>query len=263
MRLNSGLTSAAAALLTAWLATPPVPTLQMTLIACVVLALSNGGYTLNDVADRDIDKINQPGRPLPRGAIAVPQALLIGSGSLVAAVVFALPLSAWCLGLTLVDVVLLAAYAAWSKRLGILKSVIVGYLVASGFLIGAYGFERIDVVIGSLVGCAFLGTMARELVKDVQDVDGDRLHGARTPAIMFGTTATYGAAFVCLALCVVLAAIPYALGRVNDGYVALIALALIPFFVAWQLRRRSPRFCQYMIMAGSIVVLAAFGVGSF
>jgi len=92
VRLNSGITSAAGAILTASMVVPPIQATQMELIAAVVVTLSNGGYALNDICDRAIDKINQPGRPIPAGRISVP-ALLIGSGNLVAAVVLAVPLS--------------------------------------------------------------------------------------------------------------------------------------------------------------------------
>jgi hypothetical protein len=63
VRLNSGITSAAAAILTASMVVPPIQATQMALIAAVVVTLSNGGYALNDICDRAIDKINQPGDP--------------------------------------------------------------------------------------------------------------------------------------------------------------------------------------------------------
>jgi geranylgeranylglycerol-phosphate geranylgeranyltransferase len=261
-RMNSGATSATAAVLTAWMANPPVPPQEMVLIAAVVFMLSSGGYALNDVCDREIDKINQPGRPIPAKKIRSPQAALIAGAWFVGAVALSLLLSAWCIGVALVDVVLLVVYALWSKSLGMLKSIIVGYLVASGFLIGAFTFDRIDAVIGTLIACAFFATMAREIVKDIQDVEGDSHHGARTLPIMTGRRMAYAAAFACLVVSFLIAAIPYAMDLVNDSYLALMLLAALMSLIAWHLRASSPRFCQYMIMAGSIVVLAAFGFGS-
>jgi geranylgeranylglycerol-phosphate geranylgeranyltransferase len=261
VRLNSGITSAAGAILTASMVAPAIQPTQMALIAAVVVTLSNGGYALNDICDRAIDKINQPGRPIPAGRISVPHALLIGSGSLVAAVLLALPLSRWCIALTLTDAALLGAYAVWSKRLGPLKNILIGYLVASGFLIGAYNWDRIDPVIAVLAACAFFGTIAREMVKDVQDIEGDRYHGARTLPIMFGPHIAYVATSTCLAVCLILAAVPYVMGLVNNAYMALLLVAVGVFLIGWRLRHASARLCQYMIMAGSIVVLVAFAIG--
>jgi geranylgeranylglycerol-phosphate geranylgeranyltransferase len=240
---------------------PPIQATQMALIAAVVITLSNGGYALNDICDRAIDKINQPGRPILAGRISVRHALLIGSGNLVAAVVLAMPLSPWCIALTLTDAALLGAYAVWSKRLGPLKNILIGYLVASGFLIGAYNWDRIDPAIAVLAACAFFGTIAREMVKDVQDIEGDRYHGARTLPIMFGPNIAYVATSACLSLCLILAAVPYVMGLVNNAYMALLLVAVALFLIGWRLRHASARLCQYMIMAGSIVVLVAFAIG--
>jgi geranylgeranylglycerol-phosphate geranylgeranyltransferase len=261
VRLNSGITSAAGALLIASMVVPAIQTTQMALIAAVVVMLSNGGYALNDVWDRAVDKINQPSRPIPAGRISVPRALIIGWGSLVAAGVLAAPLSRWCIALTLTDAALLTIYAVWSKRAGPLKNILIGYLVASGFLIGAYDWDRIDPVIATLAACAFFGTIAREMVKDVQDIEGDRYYGARTLPITFGPRIAYIAASVCLALCVILAVIPYIMGLVNNAYLALLLVAVSAFLIGWRLRHGSARLCQYMIMAGSIVVLVAFAIG--
>lgn len=261
VRLNSGITSAVGAILTASMVVPPIQAMQMALIAAVVVTLSNGGYALNDICDRAIDKINQPGRPIPAGRISVPHAFLIGSGNLVAAVVLAVPLSRWCIALTLTDAALLGAYAVWSKRLGPLKNIVIGYLVASGFLIGAYNWDRIDPVIAVLAACAFFGTVAREMVKDVQDIEGDRYHGARTLPIMFGPHMAYLATFACLALCLILAVVPCVMGLVNNAYMALLLVAAGVFLIGWRLRHTSARLCQYMIMAGSIIVLVAFAIG--
>ena len=133
--------------------------------------------------------------------------------------------------------------------------------MASGFLIGAYNWDRIDLTIAVLAACAFFGTIAREMVKDVQDIEGDRYNGARTLPIMFGPQNTYVGTSACLALCVILAAVPYVMGLVNSAYLALLLVAVGVFLIGWRLRHASARLCQYMIMAGSIAVLVAFVVG--
>jgi hypothetical protein len=56
-------------------------------------------------------------------------------------------------------------------------------------------------------------------------------------------------------------AIPYVAGLVNHIYFVLNLLAVCIFLVGWRLRFGSARLCQYMIMAGSILVLLAFAIG--
>ena len=85
--------------------------------------------------------------------------------------------------------------------------------------------------------------------------------GARTLPIMFGPNIAYVATSACLALCLILAAVPYVMGLVNNAYMVLLLVAVALFLIGWRLRHASARLCQYMIMAGSIVVLAAFAIG--
>ena len=51
------------------------------------------------------------------------------------------------------------------------------------------------------------------------------------------------------------------MGLVNNAYMGLLLVALGVFLIGWRLRHASARLCQYMIMAGSIVVLVAFAIG--
>jgi hypothetical protein len=48
----------------------------------------------------------------------------------------------------------------------------------------------------------------------------------------------------------------------DDGYFGLMFLALGMSLVAWRLRQSSARLCQYVIMASSLLILVAFGIGS-
>jgi geranylgeranylglycerol-phosphate geranylgeranyltransferase len=261
VRVNAGATAAAAAVITAWMTQGGVPADKIALIAAVVFALTSGGNAFNDISDRMIDGINQPGRPIPTGAVSVRKAAIVTALSLGAGALLSLPLSGWCIALTLVDAALLVAYGLYSKTLGVLKNAIVGYLVASVFLIGAFDPANLDLVIVSLSACAFLATVAREIVKDVEDMDGDRRHGARTLPIVAGPRAAFGIAFSCLALAVAWSLALYRMGGVNDAYLALILMAGAGFAAAWVLRFRATRLSQQTIMAASLLVLAAFALG--
>jgi geranylgeranylglycerol-phosphate geranylgeranyltransferase len=261
VRINAGVTATAAAVIAAWMTRAGVPPDKIALIGAVVFALTSGGNAFNDISDRMIDGINQPGRPIPTGAVSVRKAAIVAALFLGAGVLLSLPLSGWCIALTLVDAALLVAYALYSKTLGVLKNVIVGYLVATAFLIGAFRLDNVDFVIATLSACAFLATVAREIVKDVEDMDGDRRHGARTLPIVAGPRAAFGIAYSCLALAVAWALAIYRMGGVNDAYLALILMAGAGFAAAWVMRYRATRLSQQTIMAASILVLAAFGLG--
>jgi geranylgeranylglycerol-phosphate geranylgeranyltransferase len=261
VRLSNNIVLSFAGIVAASTVEPPIPTTQMMLIFAVLFALTSGGHALNDFFDRDIDKINRPDRPIPAGAISQRQALIIGIAGLVAALGFSLLLTTWCVTLTLIDAALLVVYAAWSKVLGALKTIICAYLVASSFLIGAYTFDRVDLIIGVFTACGFFLMTARELIKDVEDLDGDSRYGARTVPILFGARFAYAVAFICITLSLVLAAIPYAMGLVNHIYLALVLLAAGLSVNGWRQQDSSARRYQQMIKAASVAVLVAFAVG--
>jgi 4-hydroxybenzoate polyprenyltransferase len=122
----------------------------------IFCALSGAIYLLNDVADRDRDRLHPGKRARPVAAGLVPRSLAVG----VAAALIAVGLAAGALfspPLALVELAyvgLLIAYSAWLKHL-----VIVDVLaVASGFVLRAVaGAVAIDVEIsGWLLICTIL-----------------------------------------------------------------------------------------------------------
>jgi hypothetical protein len=75
-----------------------------------------GGVVLNDVFDRDLDRIERPERPIPSGRVGTRQAAVLGGGLLVAGLaagVMATP-AAGAMALAIAAAVLL--YDAWGKR---------------------------------------------------------------------------------------------------------------------------------------------------
>jgi 4-hydroxybenzoate polyprenyltransferase len=80
---------------------------------------------------------------------------------------------------------------------------------------------------------------ARELVKDVEDEDGDRAAGRRTLPIAYGRTTALALAVGALALFVPVTLAPYAAGWYGRRYVVLVTLIDIGVLVlAWRLMEK-------------------------
>lgn len=161
-------------------------------IFCIVLAITGAGNVINDYYDREIDAINQPDRPIPSGQITPGNALiyaallfLIGNG--IAILFTPLPLA----GITLLNSILLWVYAAYLKMTPLFGNISVSYLAASIFLFGG-AIHGIDGIISVLpiAGATFGVMLARELIKDAEDMPGDKEHGARTFPLIYGIRAT-------------------------------------------------------------------------
>ncbi|MBL7087120.1 MAG: geranylgeranylglycerol-phosphate geranylgeranyltransferase [Candidatus Cloacimonetes bacterium] len=158
--------------------------------------ISGGGYVINDYFDRDIDKINRPERPIPSGKISIAAArryaiILFSIGFILS---FFLN-NVWIILIALCDSLLLYFYAYKGKKIGLWGNLIVAIVAASTFI---YGGLSNNNIVNSLFcfGCALFYTVIRELVKDIEDVEGDRKIKAKTVPIMFGQNITIGLAFL-------------------------------------------------------------------
>ena len=159
------------------------------LVFSVVFLVTGAGNVINDYFDHKIDSINRPDRPIPSGRIQRKTALYIAISLFVVGILLSLLLGPICLFLAIVNSWLLIFYASTFKRMVLIGNLVVGYLAGSTFLFGG-ALEifngmgiRSNVVLFLL---AILVTMAREIVKDIQDIEGDSKAGARTLPITVG-----------------------------------------------------------------------------
>jgi geranylgeranylglycerol-phosphate geranylgeranyltransferase len=250
--------AAAAVLVTARLINRPLADEDTVLAMVVVFVITGAGNTLNDRFDADIDRVNAPTRPIPSGVVSRAAATAAAAALFASGVALSALLTWWCMVIATINSGLLILYAANSKRLGFWKNAIVGYLVGSVFLFAALDPDRVNLAIGVLAACAALATVAREIVKDLEDALGDRQHHAATLSLRVGERRALALAFACLVVAVLLALLPYVAGMAGIPYIVTIVAGSVLFGLA--AIARTPWAAQRLIMAGSVVQLAAFFV---
>jgi len=187
------------------------------------LGLGASGNAANDLFDVEADRINKPLRPLPAGELTRGEAMGI------AGVAGGLGLWAgWWVSpaLFVLGVLALAAMLAYSplfKSRGVWGNVVVALVASLPLVYGAtaVGSWRAGLVPAALA--AFLH-LAREVVKDLEDVPGDLAIGRRTLPIELGPDAGFLAASATLAAFVPLAVIPWAVGWYGRRYGAVVIL---------------------------------------
>ena len=156
---------------------PEIIDFQTEIIICCISAmmLVGGGNALNDYNDRESDKENHPNRPIPSGKISAETALnyshiLLGSGL----VILWFTLENWLVFLiALIGVLTLIAYENGLKATGIAGNIAVGFMSGAVFLYAGMAVDNPGPTIW-MFGLAFLATISREIVKDIQDLGGDR-----------------------------------------------------------------------------------------
>jgi geranylgeranylglycerol-phosphate geranylgeranyltransferase len=195
------------------------------LVLAMLSAMGLGalGNVANDLWDAEADRVNHPRRPLASGAIPPAAALVIGGVAGGAALVLARLAGPWVLGVAVVAAAAMLAYSPFLKPVPVLGNVVVAAVASLPLLYGAgaVGDWRVGLV---PFGIAALLHLAREIVKDVEDVRGDRAAGRRTIPIAWGERTAFLAASLALVAFVPVAVLPWLVGAYGVRYGALASL---------------------------------------
>jgi chlorophyll synthase len=180
-------------------------------LTCMLLSgplMTGYTQTLNDFYDREIDAINEPYRPIPSGAISIPQVtaqilILLGGGLGVAYL-----LDLWAKHdfpimtvLTLGGAFVAYIYSAPPLKLkqnGWLGNYALGAsYIALPWWAGHALFGELNSTIMILTLIYSLAGLGIAVVNDFKSVEGDRQLGLKSLPVMFGITA---AAWICVVM---------------------------------------------------------------
>jgi geranylgeranylglycerol-phosphate geranylgeranyltransferase len=210
------------------------PFRESALVFLTVFLVTGAGNSINDYYDIEIDRVNKPKRPIPSGKISTSVALQFSLALFAAGIAIAFLINIPCGVIALFNSLLLIYYARTLKRTAFLGNLAVGYLTGSTFLFGGAvffesgGLESVFV----LFLLATLATIAREIVKDIEDMDGDMKDHARTLPIVIGARkAAYIAASIGL-IAVLASPLPYMQSLMSARYLLLVAIADLLFAIA-------------------------------
>jgi geranylgeranylglycerol-phosphate geranylgeranyltransferase len=210
----------------------------------VVTIGCSGGNVINDYFDYEIDKINRPERPLPRGAMGRKTALWYSLALLTSGLIMAYFINIYAFLLALLAYTAMVLYAWKLKPMPFIGNLTVASLTGATPLYGAVAVGEIGLA-GYLALCAFLVNVAREVIKDVEDVEGDLAKGAKTLPIIWGKKkAAYLGAFFAV-LTVITSFLPVKAG-VGVGYYAMVPVDLIILYAAYIIIRDQSRETAHM-----------------
>ncbi len=193
----------------------------------VIFFICGFGNIINDIFDIEIDKINKPNRPLPSGKIKIKEAKILAIIFLLLGLVISLLINIYAFLLAIINSLLLYLYAKKFKKYKPVGNIIVSYLTGSVFLFGGLTGKIERVII--LFLCAFLATWCREIVKDYEDIEGDKKNNVITLPILFKEKSLYFASFL-LFLAILLSFLPYICGIFRLKYLITIIICDV-FFI--------------------------------
>ena len=228
------------------------------LLGCVVVStFMAAGNALNDLADREIDRVNHPRRPIPSGRVSPRQAAAFAAilWAVCIAASLALPFDAIVIALT--AAFLMVAYDLGLKRAGFVGNVTIGLLVGMLFLFGgAVAGDPMPALVLFLL--ASLTTAAREVVKDIEDMVGDV--GRDTLPRSIGAARARGVAAAMVVSAVALSPLPAVLRLLGTPYLYVVAVADGMFIYSIS-GFSDPGRASWLLKASMAVGLAAFVAG--
>lgn len=235
-----------------------------------VFLITGAGNTINDVFDSEIDRINKPHRPIPSGTVIRKNALyfsivLFAVGILVASFIrhpeSGMPIAFY---IAVINSAILIEYARTLKRTPFFGNLAVGYLTGSTFLFGGAVFGVAGLwAVGVLFMLSMFATLGREIVKDIEDIEGDKAMGADTLPIRIGARkSAYAAAFFGI-VAMLLSPLPFMMNMVSLGYILIVGVADAVFLVAiiHMLHNNDPAASSRYFKTAMMIALLAFVIG--
>lgn len=198
--------------------------MRLLLVSIAALLLLSAGNAINDYCDYNIDRINRPMRPLPSGRIQRLHAFIFAMVLIVIGIWLGTFINRTATGFAILVSAALIGYALWLKRTPLIGNLVVSGLTGVTFVAGGVA---IDSVQGTLVPAifAFLFTGAREIIKDIEDTEGDLKNSVKTLAILNPRLAV-GTAVGFMALVILFSPLPYLLGWYSWHYLLTVVLGV-------------------------------------
>jgi geranylgeranylglycerol-phosphate geranylgeranyltransferase len=193
------------------------------------------------------------------GLVAPGSALTLSVAMFSGAVVASVFVNLWSFAIVASSMVFMVAYEALLKAEGLAGNLVISWLTGALFLFGGAAVGGMEVA-WVLAVLAFLATLGREIVKDVQDVEGDR--GSRmTLPMRMGPRRAGAAASAAFVGAVALSPAPYLLDQLSAWYVPAVAVADAMFIYCAAIHFSDPKKGQKVAKLAMLAALAAFLLG--
>ena len=222
----------------------------------------SGGNIINDYFDVEVDKINRPNRPIPSGKISKKTAYGLAITFFLIAGGLSTLLNAYAIIIVWVNIFFVYLYSKIKEKTPY-GSLFVGYFVGSAFLFGGVISNIASLkILGILALLAFLSNVAREITKDIEDVDGDK-YKKTTLATYYDDRTAGAVASVLLFITIIISVLPAP--YMNEYYIYIIAVADMLFaYSAYRMISKPKEHASEMQKfekIAMIVALIAFFVG--
>lgn len=257
-----------------------VALIDKTISIPVILAMlavffeTSAGNVINDYFDYNIDLINKPERPIPSGRISLKNGkrygyLLFALGTVCGFLISFLTQNWVPFAIVLLTDVILYLYAYKLKSSPFVGNLTVGFMTGFGFVFGGFSINNPSIITTSIfLGFfAFVMTTAREIIKDIEDIEGDKADGARTLPILIGEKKPAILAAILIIMDCALCPLLYYYHIFGVVYLPVIAIAVLLFIYSAILilksqKRETAAKASKNLKIGMLIAFVSFVFGS-
>jgi 4-hydroxybenzoate polyprenyltransferase len=216
-------------------------------LSAASVLIAAAGYIINDYFDLDIDQVNKPGNIIVQKIIKRRWAIFWHMGlslaGVLTTVIISWKMGNWVIGpVNLFTVLLLLFYSTTFKKKFLIGNIIISLLTAwvvfvlyiseldftvfTQQLLYQQAMTRIFKLAVLYGGFAFVISLVREVVKDMEDLQGDEKYGCRTMPVVWGIPASKVFAGVWL-MVLILAVLVLFVYAVLIGWIAAALFVLV------------------------------------
>ena len=171
------------------------------ILLIVTILIAASGYIVNDIYDYNLDQINKPEKVVLGKFLKSRDAIIIYMMFNSLAIMLSIFLCIKIEQEIYILVFLLIIYCLWlySKKLKkykIIGNILIAFFISLSILnVPLFSYKNIlsddrffvFLIISILSVLAFLINVKREIIKDIEDIEGDKMHKVKSLPIIFGT----------------------------------------------------------------------------
>lgn len=200
--------------------------------------VASAGNIVNDYFDYEIDKINRPERVLPRHLITKNFALILFFIFSVISICIVSFISLAATIIVVLTITLLFFYSFYLKRLILIGNISVAFCTGLAFIFGGVVVNNWTYSIIP-AAFAFLINLIREIVKDIEDIEGDSKNAIVTFPIKYGFKKTFFLVLTITVILIISTTIPffYKLYRIEYFVVVMPVVNVLLVYILRELWR--------------------------
>jgi 4-hydroxybenzoate polyprenyltransferase len=197
----------------------PFSNTEFVMFVVSVVCVAAAGNIINDYFDFELDKEFKPGRPLAQGVFSLDTAMYLHAVLAFVGIGIGFYLGYWANSIKIgyiyvICQLMLYVYSAFLKKVPLAGNVLISALTGFVFVVlmlfelqflRLVHFDNASFVLDMLLwqvkfygGFAFLTNLAREIVKDIEDEEGDAAHNINTLPVQFGAGVAKAVVFAVL-----------------------------------------------------------------